>query len=132
MERTRSKHLVLILARELAANVATPMFLVDPDEVLVFFNEPAERLLGETFSATGEIPVQTWGRKHAPERLDGTPFPLEEFPLATALREKKPAHASFRFSTGDGQRREVTVACYPLLAQTDEFAGAVGIFWERG
>lgn len=130
MERTRSKHLVLILARELAANVATPMFLVDPDEVLVFFNEPAERLLGETFASTGETSVATWGRKHTPERLDGTPYPLSEFPLTTAMRARRPAHETFRFVSGDGIKREVTAAFYPLLAQSDEFAGAVGIFWE--
>jgi PAS domain-containing protein len=132
VERTRTKHLVLILARELAANVATPMLLVDPDQVLVFFNEAAEQLLGETFAGTGETSVVSWGRRHAPERLDGTPYPLAEFPLSTALLSKRPAHDSFRFVGADGVKREVTAAAYPLLAQSDEFAGAVVLFWQRG
>jgi len=36
MERTRHKSLLLILARELATNVATPIFVVDPEGTLVF------------------------------------------------------------------------------------------------
>jgi PAS domain-containing protein len=131
MERSRTKHLVLILARELAANIATPMLLVDPDRVLVFFNEAAERLLGETFAAVGETPVRTWGVRFAPERLDGTEYPIEEFPITVALDARRPSHDTFRFVATDGVKREVTAAAYPLLAQSDEFGGVVAIFWER-
>ena len=45
MEKTQQRSLVLILARELADNSATPMFVVDPEGNLVFFNEPAEHVL---------------------------------------------------------------------------------------
>ena len=131
MERTKSKHLVLILARELAANVATPMLIVDPDRVLVYFNEPAEELLGEAFATTGEMSVSKWGATHEPRRLDGEPYPLEEFPLTTALHERRPASDVVRFTGGDGVKRTVVVAAYPLLARSNEFAGAVALFWEH-
>jgi PAS domain-containing protein len=131
VERTKSKHLVLILARELAANVATPMLIVDPDRVLVYFNEPAEELLGETFASTGEMSVSKWGATHEPHRLDGEPYPLEEFPLTTALHDHRPASDAVRFTGGDGVKRTVVVAAYPLLAQSSEFAGAVALFWEH-
>src|SRR5579863_5457295 len=85
MERGRGKHLALILARELAANVATPMAIVDQDGALVYFNEPAEALLGETFASTGEMPAREWGARYSLEHTDGTPYELTEFPLATAL-----------------------------------------------
>ena len=35
------KSLPLILARELASNLATPMFLLDADGILVYFNDAA-------------------------------------------------------------------------------------------
>jgi hypothetical protein len=130
VERTKSKHLVLILARELAANVATPMLIVDADRTLVYFNEPAELLLGETFATTGEMSVREWGSRYEPERLDGRAYSLDEFPITTALRAARPAHDILRFTAGDGVKRTVTVASYPLLARSNDFAGVVTLFWE--
>jgi PAS domain-containing protein len=131
MEKARGKHIALILARELAANVATPMLIVDPENVLVYFNEPAEALLGETFASTGEMPVSKWGVRYAPEHMDGTAYDLARFPLATALVDRRPAHDTFRFTGADGTRRTVTAAAYPLLVSENQFAGAVAIFWQR-
>lgn len=132
MERANGKHLALILARELAANVATPMLIVDPDGVLVYFNESAEGLLGESFASTGEMAVAKWGTRYAPQHLDGTPYDLGEFPLATAMVDRRPAHDTFRFTGADGIHRTVTAAAYPLLVSDQQFAGAVAIFWQRG
>lgn len=55
MEGANHRSLLLILARELASNVATPMFVVDVHGVLVFYNEAAETLLGQSFSVTGPV-----------------------------------------------------------------------------
>jgi PAS domain-containing protein len=131
MERSQGKHLALILARELAANVATPMLIVDHERTLVYFNEPAELLLGESFASTGEMRVSQWGTRYQPEHLDGTSYDLAAFPLATAMNDKRPAHDTFRFTGVDGTVRTVTAAAYPLLVRDGQFAGAVAIFWER-
>ena len=48
-------NLPLILARELASNLATPMFLLDAGGMLVFYNDAAELLLGKPFAELGEI-----------------------------------------------------------------------------
>ena len=40
------KAIELILMRQLASSLAMPIFLVDPSGNLVFYNEPAEQLLG--------------------------------------------------------------------------------------
>ena len=40
------RSLPLILARELAANLATPMFLIDADGQLAYCNDAAELMLG--------------------------------------------------------------------------------------
>lgn len=131
MERTKAKHLVLILARDLAANVASPMLIVDADATLVYFNEPAEALLGDSFARTGEIAIADWGERWQLEHLDGSRYSREHFPLATAMLEHRPAHDSVRFTAADGVRRTVTVAAYPLLSRSDEYTGAVMLFWER-
>jgi hypothetical protein len=47
------KSLPLILARELASNLATPMFLIDATGTLVFYNEAAELLIGKPFAELG-------------------------------------------------------------------------------
>jgi len=131
MERAKAKHLVLILARELASNVATPMLIIDPDGILVYFNEPAEALLGETFASTGEMSIAKWAVRHRPESLDGAPYELEAWALSGTMLHHRPSQDTFRFSAGDGRLREVTAALYPLIVSAGEYVGAVAIFWER-
>jgi hypothetical protein len=45
----------VILMRQLASYLAMPILLVDPAGTLLFYNEPAERLLGRRYNlkATG-------------------------------------------------------------------------------
>jgi PAS domain-containing protein len=131
VEKTQQRNLVLILARELASNCATPMFVVDPGGDLVFFNEPAERVLGRTFAETGILDREEWARMFSPVGEDGTPVPIEKLPLTMALREMVPGHMAFGITGLDGQRREIAVTAFPLFARANEFVGAVAIFWER-
>ena len=49
------KSLPLILAREFASNLATPMFLLDAAGMLVFYNDAAALLLGKPFAELGEM-----------------------------------------------------------------------------
>jgi PAS domain-containing protein len=114
--------LVLILARGLASSIATPMFLVDPGGTLVYFNEPAEVILGTTYADAGEMPAEEWGSEFKPHDLETG----EELPLA----ERRPAHRTMGITGGDGVRRTIAVTAFPLWARTDEFVGAAAIFWE--
>ena len=63
MSERRSKHLVLILAREFASNLATPMLIVDGEGMLVFFNEAAEEVLGGTFAELGEMSIDEFSAR---------------------------------------------------------------------
>ena len=65
------KSLPLILARELAANLATPMFLLDAGGMLVFYNDAAALLLGKSFAELGEIPSGEFGATLAARDTDG-------------------------------------------------------------
>ena len=60
MGERRSKHLVLILARELASNLATPTLIANAQGQLVFYNEAAEEVLGGPFAEASEMPIDEW------------------------------------------------------------------------
>jgi PAS domain-containing protein len=125
------KSLVLILARELASNVSTPIFLVDKHGNLVYYNEPAEILVGEPFSALGEVPALEWGERFAPEDLDGNRLALATLPAAMANLHQRAAHQTVRVTTGDGSKRVIDMAAFPLFARADEFVGTIAIFWDH-
>jgi PAS domain-containing protein len=130
VEQTRQKTLILILARELATNLATPVFVVDAQGTLVFYNDAAEGILGEPFEVVGELTRDQWATMFSPQAPDGTPLASEQLPLVRALEERFPAHAHMRITGRDEIRRDIAVTAFPLLVGPDEFAGAVAIFWE--
>ncbi len=131
MDGGHHKHLILILAREFASKLATPMFIADGEGELVFYNEPAEEILGRTFAEAGEMPAERWTALFHPETLDGTPMALNELPPGTALLERRPCHDVFRITGLDGRKRVVSVTSFPLFAQADEFVGMFSLFWEE-
>lgn len=59
----------IILNRQLADCLSIPVFITDTNGNLIFFNEPAEGILGERFEQTGEMPVAEWSTKFKP--VDG-------------------------------------------------------------
>jgi PAS domain-containing protein len=126
-------NLVMILARGLASSIATPMFLVDPDGTLVYYNEPAEAILGQTYAEAGELKQGEWaGAWVQPEDPQtGEPLNAKDIPLSRALAEQEPAHGTFRITGVDGVKRTIAATAFPLFARTDEFVGAVAIFWEE-
>jgi PAS domain-containing protein len=131
VEYTAQKSLPLILAREFASNLATPLAIMDEDGTLVFFNEPAERLIGQTSAEVGNLPEREWRSRFSAHRLDGTPVDDEDQPTAVARRERRPTHDTLVYTMLDGQRRTLSVTAIPLLGREDEYAGIVAVFWEQ-
>jgi PAS domain-containing protein len=130
---TSEHNLVLILARGLASSIATPIFLVDPAGNLVYFNEPAEEVLGQSYAEAGELSPEEWGTMFYPEDPDtGEKLSPEALPLTVALTERRPSHRPIAITGLDGVRRTIAITGFPLFARTDEFVGAVAIFWEEG
>ena len=136
MERSvrqhRQKSLVLILAREFASNLATPIYIADADETLVYFNEPAEKIAGRSFAETGEIPVREWAEMLAPQAVDGQPLQREDTPGGIAFTERRPAHGNLCITGLDGVKRDIATTAFPLFGPDDEFHGIMVIFWEQG
>jgi PAS domain-containing protein len=130
MPERRQKSLVLILAREFAANLAMPIYIADVDNNLVYFNEAAEEIAGGTFAETGEMPIEQWAARLAPETLDGKPISREEMPGGIAFTEHRPSHGTLRITGLDGRRRSIQATVFPLLGPNRDFHGIMGIFWE--
>jgi PAS domain S-box-containing protein len=124
------KSLPLILAREFASNIATPMTVMDEHGTLVFFNEPAEQILGQTQAEVGELAPHEWSRIFNVQRLDGGEVRIDEMPVGIAHRERCPAHDTLAFTTPDGTRHEIEVTAFPLLGRDEGYFGVVAVFWE--
>ena len=129
MEDRSSKHLVLILAREFASNLATPMLIADDRGFLVFYNEAAEAIVGRSFAESGEMPLEEWtatfSRRVPASEADGA----DRRPTQIASLERRPAHEQVQIMSPDGTERTLAVTAFPLFAHADEFVGIVAIFW---
>ncbi|MFN7973363.1 MAG: PAS domain-containing protein [Acidobacteriota bacterium] len=124
------KDIEIILSRQLASYLATPIFLVDTEGNLIFYNEPAEEILGRRFEETGEMPAYEWSTIFTPTGEDGAPLPPGELPLMIALTDHKPSYKKFWIRGLDGVLRNIEVTAFPLLGQGERNLGAVAIFWE--
>jgi PAS domain-containing protein len=120
----------LILLRELASCLVTPVFVVAPNGDLLYYNEQAEALLGSRYEESGEMPLSEWSTVFVPTDEDGKPIPPEQLPLVIALQHKRPAHLVFWIVGLDGVRRKLEVAALPIRGQFDRDLGAAAIFWE--
>jgi PAS domain-containing protein len=127
---TASKSLPLILARELASNLATPMFLLDALGNLVFYNEAAELLIGKPFGELGEVPAGQFGAVLELAEEDGTPMRRRDSPAGLAFFLRRPAHKVLLATGYDGIRRRVEATAYPLFGTSEEMHGVVSVFWE--
>ena len=120
----------VILSRHLAECLAMPIFIVNPDGDLIFYNEPAEAILGQSYTETGTMPAKEWGTVFEPFDAQGNPLAPDDLPLMIALKERHPAHRQFSIHGKDGVSREIDVTAFPLIGQADRFLGAIAIFWE--
>jgi len=121
----------LSLSQQFARNLAMPIFIVNPDGDLIFYNEPAGALLGTSFSETGIMPASEWSTKFHPVDQNGDSIPPDDLPLVIAIKEHRPAHKVFWIVGLDGNLREIEVTALPLIGQADRFLGGMAIFWEK-
>jgi PAS domain-containing protein len=122
----------IVLMRQLAGYLSVPLFLVDPKGDLLFYNEPAEAILGQRFEETGAMPAEVWSSAFTPVDDQGRPVPPEDLPLMVALTKQRPAYKRFHIQGVNGVRRQIEVAAIPILGLQREFLGAAALFWEIG
>jgi PAS domain-containing protein len=125
------RSLPLILARELAANLATPMFLLDADGTLVFYNEAAELMLGKTYAEVGPISGADFGDLLRIEDVDGTPMRKRDSPVGIAYVQHEPSHRTLLAKPlGSDSVATWEVTAYPLFGRTGDMHGVLTVFWE--
>ncbi len=124
------RSLPLILARELASHLATPMFLLDAGGMLVFFNDAAALLLGKSFAEVGEMPSGEFGAALQMTTIDGTPVRRRDSPAGIAFYQRQPAHRTVMATGFSGERRTYEATAYPLLGAQGEMYGVLSVFWE--
>ena len=123
------REIEVILVRQLASYLAVPIFVVDPDGTMLFYNEPAEELLGRRFEDAGEMPKEVWATVFHQTEEDGTPIAPENLPLVVAMRENRPHTRALTIIGLDGVRRRLIVTAFPLIGQSGRHLGGVAILW---
>src|SRR6478735_9469618 len=99
----------IILNRQLADCLSMPAFITDTNGNLIFYNEPAEKLLGTRFEETGEMKVEAWGTIFKPKDDEGNSLPLESLPLSRTLKDRYPYHKTFWIESLQGRSERISV-----------------------
>jgi PAS domain-containing protein len=120
----------IILLRQLAGYLSVPLFLVDPKGNLLFYNEPAEVILGQRFEETGAMSADVWSSAFNPEDENGDPVPPDRVPLMISVAERRPAYRRLFIRGLDGVVRHVEIAAIPIVGLQGDFLGAAALFWE--
>ena len=121
----------LILMRQLASGLAVPTLIADETGELLFFNEPAELILGERFDEAGEMTLAERTRAFEFRDEQGNPLSEDQTPLNVAMRELRAVHRRVIGRGLDGVERNVEITAFPLLGAGGHLIGAVAMFWER-
>lgn len=122
----------LILVKQLASALSTPISIVDPDGKFLYFNEAAEGVFGCTLEEIGDLEVADLSQRFSVEDDEGNAIPSEKMLYAITLREGKPAHRTFVLRGLDGVARRITATTFPLIGQGGRRLGAAAFLWEDG
>ena len=117
----------VILARHLAEYLAMPIFIVEPNGDLLFYNEPAEKILGLRYDETGPMPAAEWATVFQPVNEEGIPLPTEELPLIMALSQQSRAHKMNWMRGLDGRMRQMDGTAIMLKVQANRCEGELAI-----
>lgn len=121
----------IILNRQLADCLSIPVFITDTKGNLLFYNEPAEEILGKRYEDTGEMPVETWSTIFKAQEFDGSEIVPQDLPLVKTLTEQLPFHRTFLIESLLGKLEKISLTSYPIIGRTGKFLGAVAIFWRQ-
>jgi len=120
----------LILTRQWASYLVVPVWVMGENGHLVYYNEPAEAVLGRRFDEAGEMLAEELATIFQTTSEDGSRLDSESLPINIALLERRPAHRRLRIRGLDGEWRLVDASAFPIEGQGGRHLGAVAIFWE--
>jgi hypothetical protein len=121
----------LILARQFADHLATPMIVIDAEGTSVFWNEPAEIYTGLRFDEMGPIPKELWVKGLSATDPNGAEIPAHVLPPVVALDERRPSFMHCSMSLFDTGPSNVVIGALPIMGQQERFLGVVIMFWQH-
>ena len=122
--------LEMILLRQLAEHLAIPIWVIDAQGDLLFFNEAAEGTLGVRADDVERMTFDEWTTSFHPRDAADRPVPTDALPPVIALRQGRPAHANLQITGADGVSRQLGVTAFPLTGGHGDVMGSVTMFWE--
>ncbi len=120
----------IILLRQWASYVATPVWIMGPDGSLLYYNEAAEPVIGRPFDEAGEMSGESLSNMFQTAAPDGSPLTADDLPINIALTKRRPAHRPIKMKGLDGAWRMIEVTAFPIEGVGKRHLGAVAIFWE--
>jgi hypothetical protein len=120
----------IILNRQLADCLSIPVFITDTIGNLIFYNIPAEEVLGKRFEDTGEMPMEEWSVIFKPVDEFNNEIPPGDLPLVKTLKNLLPYHKTFWIKSLNGVSEKIGLTSYPVINREDKFLGAVAMFWK--
>ncbi|HEY9881257.1 MAG TPA: GAF domain-containing protein [Leptolyngbyaceae cyanobacterium] len=105
--------------RNMANNAPVLIWVSDPDDQCVFFNQTWLDFTGSTLEQEGEY---GWLQRVHPEDLQNCLTIYQ-----TAFNNRQPFHMEYRFQRVDGQYRWILASGTPRFTADDEFFGFIGI-----
>ena len=124
-----SKSIQLILARQLASCIATPILLVDAQNALIYYNEPAEAIFNQRFDETGEMPAEEWTTRFA--AVDDRPqsHSTRRSTHDAGARRGCPISQTMWLRASNGDWQHLRITAIPLIGEKGLLLGAMSIFW---
>lgn len=116
--------------KQVAGLLSVPVFLVDASGDLVYFNEPAEAILGYRYEESPELAVEQWGAMFSPTADEGQRVAPRDLPLAVALERGRPVQGALAIRGRDGVPRSILIEAIPLLGHGGRTLGGLAFFWE--
>ncbi|WP_436093857.1 EAL domain-containing protein [Bosea sp. LjRoot237] len=110
--------------REVVAQLPMALYTTDADGHVTYFNQAAARLVGRE----PELGRDRWCISHKLFRTDGSPLPLEDCPMAVALREEREVRGvEALVERPDGSRVRLMPLPTPLYDSTGKLTGAISL-----
>lgn len=120
----------LILFRQFAYYLAFPIFIMDVDGDIIFYNEPVEKLFGLKLSETGEISASEWETIFVPQDKNGVPIKKEDLPLFISHNEQRLAYNQFYIKNILNEIKHIELFTLPVINQSNIYIGLVVFFQE--
>jgi hypothetical protein len=121
--------LELILLRQFAACLTTPVALFDMGRRLIYLNPAAEAVFGVDFADLGELSLEEALAIAQPKDVHDAPMTPDTVPVGIALGQGRPEGGTFSIRDPRGCLHRVGTTTIPVQGYGGAFFGAMSIFW---